>query len=465
MSHLSNRFAFEVRDSRWSKARKFRFGYGCHCLCQERVVLENVPNAPSRRLLDLLRIASSVFFTDRIIARNRQGGPNSWSRTISLSLHVADMEFWADPTIKQRLVDALEFVSGDSWTIGFSPLHTGGTTGIQWQPPLASKWLPSRPRLCLYSGGLDSAAGLARQLSSPDAKEIVAITVRHRLDLEDKVKTQLRAIGKVFGREPHSVCVPFEMKSPTKLVASEETSQRSRAFLFVTIGAAVADGFGMSELEMFESGVGAINVPLMTGMQGSQATRGSHPHFLHLMSELLTLVVGRRFHLVLPFLTMTKGELVDSLARPELRQIANDTFSCPSFPVRVPQAGRQQSCGVCAACLFRRLAMHTAGIEEDCANYQYDFLSRNTTIPIKKRRYLAAFLNQVDCLTQTDLQPLPINLAKHLRQTHVIEDGCSLETVSGLFRRYRDEWLKLIRHAQSRGCQWTKLIDLPTQAT
>jgi 7-cyano-7-deazaguanine synthase in queuosine biosynthesis len=276
---------------------------------------------------------------------------------------------------------------------------------------------------------------------------------------------QLRAIGKVFGRVPHAVCVPFEMRSPTKLVASEETSQRSRAFLFVTLGAAVADGFGRSELEMFESGVGAINVPLMTGMQGSQATRGSHPHFLHLMSELLTLVVGRRFHLVLPFLTMTKGELVASLARPELRQIANDTCSCPSFPVRVPQAGRQQSCGVCAACLFRRLAMHTAGIEEDCANYQYDFLSRNTTLPIKKRRYLAAFLNQVDCLTQTDLQPLPLNLAKHLRQTHVIEDGCSLETVRGLFRRYRDEWLNLIRHAQSRGCQWTKLIELPTQAT
>ena len=465
MSHLSNRFALEIRDSRWSEARGFSHGYGCDFLCHERAVLENVPSAPCRRLLDLLRIASAVFFTDRMIPRDRRGGPNSWSRAISLALQVEDMEFWSDPTTNQWLHEALQFVSGDNWAIRFSPRITGRTTGIPWQQSLASRLFPDSPRLCLYSGGLDSAAGLAHQLSLPNTKPIVPITVSHRSDLEGMVKNQVRAIGKVFGRELHSVCVPFEMTSPTKLVASEETSQRSRAFLFVASGAAVADGFGMSELEMFESGVGAINVPLLAGMYGSQATRGAHPHFLQLMSDLLTLVVGRPFRMVLPFMSKTKGELVASLARPDLRQIANETRSCPSFPVRVPQAGRQQCCGVCAACLFRRLAMHTAGIEEDCKHYQYDFLSCDKTLPIRKRRHLSAFLNQVDCLTQTDLGPLPPNIEKHLRQTHVIEAGCSVETVSGLFRRYRDEWQRLIRHAESRGCPWTKLIDLPSQAS
>lgn len=464
MSHHANRFELEVRDSRWSEARTFRFGYGCDFTCRERILLENVPSPPCGRLLDLLRIASAVFFTDRIVRRDRRGGPNSWPRTISLALGVADTDFWSDATTSQRLHDVLRFVSGDNWTIRFTPPVARHTSGIEWQRPLASTFFPSSPRLCLYSGGLDSAAGLAHQLSLPNEKPIVPITVRHRSDLEDKVKHQLLSMGRFFGRELRSVVVPFEMSSPSKLVRSEENSQRSRAFLFVAVGAAIADGFGVSELEMFESGVGAINVPLLAGMEGSQATRGSHPHFLRLVSELLTLVVSRPFHVVLPFMTKTKGELVASLSRSDLRQIANDTCSCPSFPVRVPQIGRQQSCGVCAACLFRRLAMHTACIEEDSGDYQYDFLSRDTTIPAKKRRYLSAFLNQVDCLKAMDFRKLPLPLEKHLRQTHVFDDGFSVETVVDLLRRYRDEWLGLIQRAESIGCKWTKLIDLPSKA-
>ncbi|MEZ5943968.1 MAG: 7-cyano-7-deazaguanine synthase [Planctomycetaceae bacterium] len=377
---------------------------------------------------------------------------------------MADTDFWSDNSTSERLHDVLRFVSGDEWAIRFLHAKAESSSGIPWHPPLGSLFFPSNPRLCLYSGGLDSAAGLAHQLSLPEERPIVPITVRHRSDLEDKVKHQLLSLRRQSGRDLHSVVVPFEMRSPSKLMQSEESSQRSRALLFVAVGAAVADGYGMSELEMFESGVGAINVPLLAGMEGSQATRGSHPHFLKLASELLTLVVGRTFHVVLPFINKTKGELATSLSRSNLRQIANETCSCPSFPVRVQQGGRQQSCGICAACLFRRLAMHTAGIDENSEDYQYDFLSRETTLPPKKSRYLSAFLNQVDCLNQTDLGKLPLSLEKHLRQTHVFDDGCSMETVVELFRRYRDEWFGLIRQAKSIGCNWTKLINLPSKA-
>lgn len=102
--------------------------------------------------------------------------------------------------------------------------------------------------------------------------------------------------------------------------------------------------------------------------------------------------------------------------------------------------------------------------EEDSGDYQYDFLSRDTTIPPKKRRYLSAFLNQVDCLNETDLRKLPLCIEKHLRQTHIFNGGYSVETAVDLFRRYRDEWLGLIRRAESIGCKWTKLINLPSKA-
>lgn len=464
MSHRPNHFAVEIRDSRWSEARVFHFGSGGDFVCRERALLEHVPSAPDRRLLDLLRIASAVFFADRIITREPRGGPNSWSRTISLALEVADHDFWSDHSTSQRLHEVLKFVSGDEWAIRFLPRLGSHAPAIEWQPPLAADFFPVQPRLCLYSGGLDSASGISHQLSLPDTRPIVPITVRHRLDLGDKVKQQLLSIKRHFGREIHPVIVPFEMTSPSTLVQSEETSQRSRAFLFLAVGAAVADGFGMSELEMFESGVGAINVPLLAGMEGSQATRGAHPHFLRQMSELLTLVAERPFRVVLPFMTRTKGELVASLTGSGLQQIANQTCSCPSFPVRVHQSGRQQSCGVCAACLFRRLAMQTAGIEEDTQDYQYDFLNGDMLLPPKKRRYLSAFLNQVDSLNGIELQGLPISIEKHLRQTHVFDAGYSKETVVGIFQRYRNEWFGLIWRAESLGCKWTKLINLPNKA-
>ncbi len=463
MSHHSNRFSLEVRDSRWPEAKTFHFGYGCDFVCRERALLENVPTPPAGRLLDLLRIASAVFFTDRIIKRDRRGGSASWSRQISLALEVAEPDFWSDGLIVQQLYDVLKFVSGDDWTIRFSPPAVK-SIGIEWQQPLHTKFFPSNPRLCLYSGGLDSAAGLAHQLSLPDQRPIVPITIRHRSDLGDKVNHQLLSLGQLSGRELHSLVVPFEMSSPSKLVQSEETSQRSRAFLFVSVGAAIADAFGVDQLEMFESGVGAINAPLLAGMEGSQATRGSHPHFLHLMSEFLTIIIGRPFHVALPFMENTKGEIVASLSRSELQQIANATYSCPSFPIRIHRAGPQQSCGVCAACLFRRLAMHSAGIEEHRQDYQYDFLSRGSAIPPKKRRYLAAFLNQVDSLNETDFGKLPLSIEKHLRQTHVFDHVSSVTTLVDLYRRYRNEWVELIRRAEETGCNWTKMIDLPSKA-
>ncbi|WP_437193314.1 7-cyano-7-deazaguanine synthase [Planctomicrobium sp. SH527] len=464
MSHHSSRFELDVRDSRWSESKKFRFGHDCDFLCRERILLENVPSPPQEQLLDLVRIASSVFFADRIIKRDRRGGPQAWPRTISLSLEVANPDFWIDANVSQCLHDALHFVSGDNWLIQFLPSTAQSSPGLEWQPPLSSAFFPTNPRFSLYSGGLDSAAGLAHQLLLSGETPIVPITVRHRSDLGDKVKHQLTSMGRVLGKELYSIVVPFEMSSPSKLVQIEETSQRSRAFLFITIGAAVTNAFGASRLETFESGVGAINAPLLAGMDGSQATKGSHPHFLHLMSELLSLVIGSSFQIVLPFMGKTKGELVASLSPSDLRLIANATCSCPSFPVRVHHAGPQQSCGACAACLFRRLAMHSAGIEEVGRDYQYDFLDNQTVIPFKKRRYLAAFLNQVDSLRETELGKLPPNIERHLRHTHVFDHGCSVEMIVDLYRRYRYEWLDLIRLAASNGCKWTKLIDLPAQA-
>lgn len=458
------RFSIEVHNPDSSESKAFYAGTGLDFALSERALLECVPQHPSRRTFDLLRIASSMFFTDRIVKRKRRGGPASWPRRMSLSIEVNEPEFWKDQSNYDQLVDVLSFVSGDSWSLSFDRQTDEYRTHVEWQPPLCSDIYPSNPRLCLYSGGLDSAAGLAMQLSELNGDSVVPITVRHRSDLAEKVRSQIKSLHHHFGGELHPVVVPFEMRSPAKLVRSEETSQRSRAFLFVAVGAAVADGFGASQLEMYESGVGAINAPLLAGMDGSQATRSAHPHFLHQVSQLLSKVLERDFEVVLPFFTLTKGELVRSLSQADLWHVAKATCSCSSYPVRVQKSGPQQSCGVCAACLFRRVAMNSAGIEEDASVYQYDFLNSKVDIPTKKLRCLTAFLNQIDSLVGVERGELPVCIVRHLRQTHVIDRTETVQPIIDLYRRYRVEWAETIRRAESVGCKWTKMINLPPQA-
>ncbi len=54
----------------------------------------------------------------------------------------------------------------------------------------------------------------------------------------------------------------------------------------------------------------ADNVPLLAGMEGSQATRSCHPAFVRSMATLLSLVAERPIAVRLPYFGFTKGEVV-----------------------------------------------------------------------------------------------------------------------------------------------------------
>jgi len=417
------------------------------------------------RILDLLRIAASVYFLDRLIRRDRKHGPESWARTISYSLEVREPEFWMSPPVHRLLQETLSFLSGDRWGLTFSRFTDDERNALEWQRPLDSEYLGGLRRVCLYSGGLDSAAGLARQIVGFPNVATLAVTVQHRTDLGRKAGDQLRVLSQSLKADCIPVVVPFEMPAPKTLVRSEEKSQRSRAFLFAATGAAVAAALGLQQLEMYESGLGAINVPLLVGMEGSQATRGSHPTFLRLMSELLTHVVGHDFHVVLPFAGMTKGELVGGLASEELRKLAASTVSCAHFPVRVEQGDHWRSCGLCPACIFRRVALHAAGIEEASDRYQHDlFDPRCSQLPAKKLRYLTAYLLQIDSLRDLDDSRLPPLIARHLAWTDVIHPGESPHSYVEMFRRYRSEWYGFLEQVRRQGGAFASRIDLPGQA-
>jgi hypothetical protein len=246
----------------------------------------------------------------------------------------------------------------------------------------------------------------------------------------------------------------------------EERTQRSRSFLFTATGAVAMAMAGGAETELYESGIGAINLPLMSGMVGSRTTRSAHPEFLRRMAGLMELVLERPMSFALPFGLLTKGEVVARAKQAGCEDVAEITVSCVHYPLRESNA---KQCGVCPACLFRRQSLSVAELRESAATYKYDLFENveaANRVPAQRLHYLKAFLDQVVQLEGVqENQPLPLRIRRHLVGTGVLANGDRVNSVVRLLRTYRDEWRETIAQAQGRGISWTKLMGRPTPLT
>ena len=415
---------------------------------------------PSPRCADLLRVGMAVYLVDRIVRRGT-GRTRPWRRNLKVRVEVHDRDFWSSLALSDALHEAVEFVTGDFWEIEFS----GQRSVCEWSRPLlAAAVAADSPLICLYSGGLDSASGLGLQIKKFPERTFNPVTVKHQPRQHTLIESQYRLL-----RGRHRATIePLVVKSARigsvgSRWGKEEPSQRGRSFLFAAAGAVAASMAGVTEVEVFESGIGAINVPLLAGMVGSRPTRGCHPEFFRLMSHLASLVAAREITFRLPFFNRTKGEMVRSINDAGLADLALSTISC----ARYPRGFRPyESCGVCPACLFRRQAMIVGGIEEPSGTYTIDLFGRKDHVnSIKPQRleYLKAYLMQVADWAQIELIGLPNSVERHLRHTHILEPGESSERLSNLLCRNRDEWLRIAEEGRKRGYRWARLLA-PSQS-
>src|SRR5207244_2395414 len=152
----------------------------------------------------------------------------------------------------------------------------------------------------------------------------------HQSQQRQRVRDQLDMVRRRCGGRFEPLIVPAEMKRPLR--CEEETSQRCRAFLFACLGGVAAAMNKSPAVEVFESGVGAVNLPLGGWMMGSRATKSCHPHFLRLTSKIISLAADRDIAFRLPFRRLTKAEVVGSLAG-DLEDLARLTVSCIHYPL------------------------------------------------------------------------------------------------------------------------------------
>ena len=110
----------------------------------------------SPRTLDLLEIATYAFCADRSAFRGSRDSVeyHAWSRVMEFRIRVREPEFWNDSEVKNALVSALKFMSGDAEiTFIFLPGHSTPPTSLFDREEFRIDDLNLPRAISLFSGG------------------------------------------------------------------------------------------------------------------------------------------------------------------------------------------------------------------------------------------------------------------------------------------------------------------------
>jgi 7-cyano-7-deazaguanine synthase in queuosine biosynthesis len=400
----------------------------------------SLPVRPSARGIDLLNIAAGVYAADRAVKRKACAGNDIRIRSFCLCFAVQDFAFWQRADITDVIEEILSFLSDENWTVTFEQapaVSAPNQVGLDFP-------LPKKPRrLALYSGGLDSAAGLANRLLT-GVNDYLLVTVGHQSGLRRRCVDQIQQLSQLTGspRQLHSTLIAHLIGgSASKRMRQQEGSQRSRAFLFCAAAAVAAQTCEIEEIEIFENGVGAINLPLMPGMLiGGLATRGAHPTFLKLMSQLASAVAEKPVRYSLPFATWTKAEMLGPLKKCGLDRWAQLSRSCVHTSWRQRNATH---CGQCPGCIERRQAFAAASIFEATGDqYSVELVAGQSPTQINAA-YLRCYLDDAEAWLSQDAA-VRRRLHWHLSGTHVPPDQHA--PIAALQYRHAKEVVSTLGH-------------------
>ncbi len=332
----------------------------------DRPIAEAFGDVVPPECADLVDIAVAVYVTDRLCRRHPPKASRTellWQRQMHVEVPVREPERWSRDGLGEALAELLRYLTDDVWLFTFVPRRARAARPSESQRGLFPEPPPPPASAALFSGGLDSLTGLVARLAVNPAETIVLFCGRTNKRIGAPQRDLLEAVAQTFSQRVRPVAVGFGLTGRGRgAFDREEPSQRTRGFVFQAFGTVTARMAGLERLDVYENGVGAINLPYTDAQLDSQATRATHPVTLRLMSVLLTRVFGASFTVSRPYAFTTKGELCDAMHRAGLARLASRSVSCDGYPQRNVSAAQ---CGVCPSCLLRRQSLHHAGIVAD----------------------------------------------------------------------------------------------------
>jgi 7-cyano-7-deazaguanine synthase in queuosine biosynthesis len=217
-----------------------------------------------------------------------------------------------------------------------------------------------------FSKGLDSRS-VAGLISKDYGSALVRIQVGS--DKRDK-------LAGLKGRKHPFTSIPYQVTAPGRPL--RETSARSRGFKFAMVSAIAAYLAGVDEIIVPESGQGALGPALLPVGHAYEDYR-NHPLFMRRMESLVDALFDHRVHYSFPRLWFTKGETLRAfISECEEAEAWERTWSCWQQSRQVSVNGRKRQCGICAACMLRRLSVHAAGLSEASQRYVWEDLRHSS---------------------------------------------------------------------------------------
>jgi 7-cyano-7-deazaguanine synthase in queuosine biosynthesis len=292
---------------------------------------------------DLVLVSGAVAYADRVVKRRRGSG---WSRKLKITLPVSIPKYWENQAVIGRLVDALDYVTGDHWQFEFVP----GAKPLAI-PQSSLDFTLGNYVVVPFSDGLDSY--LQWQLLKAEEPNVNVLRIHTASSASNSGRN--KKIDGLGGKLEQRLSLPVSFSAKDH----PEPTYRSRTFLFYTIAALAAVKVGAKRVIIGENGVGALG-PSMIPDGGECPHRTTHPAFTARLALFVNRVLGSEVAFEHPQRYSTKGQVLQ-------RAVAHGvtgweaTHSCTR--------GRRDrlsghACGVCGGCLLRRAALQAAGLAD-----------------------------------------------------------------------------------------------------
>lgn len=384
------------------------------------------------RVLDLLEIAAYVFSADRLTSRGVRDALeyHSWARSFYFIVRVRDIDFWEKDSVRNKLEEALCFMTGDrEYEFRFQPGHSTPPTSL-----FDSEQFMIDPKeethVVLFSGGLDSLAGVVELLETSGARLCL---VSHRSQ-PGTTRTQCQLFEALKKLYPGRVSL-YSFRCTLKKTRAIDENQRTRAFLFASIAYSLSRALSQDAFYVFDNGYTSMNFPRRQDQMNARASRTTHPKTLSLVKEFLSEVHQSEVRIQAPFLWKTKADVFDILRKYERYHLIPSTVSCNHT---YKHLGSATHCGKCFQCIDRRLAAYGSQLDsvDDAGIYALDFITR--TVDAETKTTLVDYVRQASDFARWNIDHFYKRMLAEL--THIdgyIPGMNEEETVSAVWRLCR----------------------------
>jgi len=314
----------------------------------------------SPRLLDFLEIAAYVYAAD---ASTRRDGAwtddyttESWGRDFRFIIPVRDTAFWKDREVRNTLIETLNVLSDDQYAFDFKPYKRKSQRQDYFSFSDAAEWpFNGLDRVLMFSGGLDSLTGAVE--SGIRGEKLVLVSHRPVTTLDKRQKALFAKLQNDLAVS--MIRIPVWVNKAKNL--GREHTQRTRSFLFASLGTVVAESVRANGVRFFENGIVSVNLAVSDEVLRARASRTTHPYALLLLEKLCRIVVGRPFTLDNPYAFLTKSDVLSRLK--ELGKQDFIPFTCSCAHTGLFHSKTQWHCGACSQCIDRRFAILATGLQ------------------------------------------------------------------------------------------------------